>query len=55
MFETLLTTAPVLRVANLEKRFLVCTNSCKEGIRGVLTQEGKVIAYESCKLKYHEQ
>lgn len=35
--------------------FVVCTYACKEGAGGVLTQEGKVIAYESRKIKDHEQ
>ena len=51
----LLTTAPVLCVADLEKEYVVCTDASKEGVGGVLMQEGKVIAYESRKLKEHEQ
>jgi hypothetical protein len=43
----LLTTAPMLKVADPEKSFVVCTDASKEGVGGVLTQEGKVIAYES--------
>ena len=34
---------------------MVYTDASKEGVGGVLTQEGKVIAYESRKLKEHEQ
>ena len=33
---------------------MVCTNACNNGLCGVLTQEGHVIAYESRKLKVHE-
>eukprot|EP00253_Pinus_taeda_P022539 PITA_22539 len=51
----LLTTAPVLCVADPEKEYVVCTDASKEGVGGVLMQEGKVIAYESIKLKEHEQ
>eukprot|EP00253_Pinus_taeda_P017918 PITA_17918 len=51
----LLTTAPVLCVADPEKEYVVCTDASKEGVGGVLMQEGKVIAYESRKLKEHEQ
>eukprot|EP00253_Pinus_taeda_P027064 PITA_27064 len=51
----LLTTAPVLSIADLEKDYVVCTDASKEGVGGVLMQEGKVIAYESRKLKEHEQ
>ena len=32
----------------------MCTDACNDGLGGVLTQEGHVIAYESRKLKVHE-
>lgn len=51
----LFTIAPILKVADPEKSFVVCTDAIKEGVSGVLTQEGKVIAYESHKLKEYEQ
>lgn len=51
----LLATAPVLSIADPEKDYVVCTDASKEGVGGVLMQEGKVIAYESRKLKEHEQ
>jgi hypothetical protein len=50
----LLTHAPVLKIADPEADFLVCTDACKEGLGGVLMQEGKVICYESRKLNEHE-
>jgi hypothetical protein len=50
----LLTHAPVLKIADPETDFLVCTDACKEGLGGVLMQEGKVICYESRKLNEHE-
>ena len=50
----LLTTTPILRIADPDKDFIVCTDACNEGLGGVLTQEGHVIAYESRKLKTHE-
>ena len=40
----LLTTTPMLSVADLSKEFEVCTDACKEGVGAVLSQEGKVIA-----------
>ena len=52
--KTLLTSTPILRIANPNKEFVVCTNACNDGLGGVLTQEGHVIAYESRKLKIHE-
>eukprot|EP00253_Pinus_taeda_P030964 PITA_30964 len=51
----LLTTAPILSIAAPNKDYVVCTDASKEGVGGVLMQEGKVIAYESRKLKEHEQ
>ena len=33
---------------------VVCTDARKEGVGGVLTQEGHVICYESLKIKYYE-
>ena len=53
-YKFLLTSAPILRIADPNKEFVVCTNSCNDGLGGVLTQEGHVIAYESRKLKIHE-
>jgi hypothetical protein len=51
----LLTSAPILRIANPNEDFIVFTNSCKEGLGGVLIQNGFVICYESRKLKDHER
>jgi hypothetical protein len=34
---------------------MVCVDASKEGLGGVLTQEGHVIFYESRKLKEHER
>lgn len=51
----LLTSAPVLSIADPDKDYVVCTDASRERVRGVLMQEGKVIAYELRKLKEHEQ
>eukprot|EP00253_Pinus_taeda_P012349 PITA_12349 len=51
----LLTTAPILSIADPHTDYVVCTDASKEGLGGVLMQEGRVIAYESRKLKEHEQ
>ena len=48
----LLTTA---RSADPNKDFVVCNGACNDGLGGVLTQEGHVIAYESRKIKIHEK
>ena len=50
----LLITTPILSVADHDKDFIVCMDARKEGFRGVLSQEGHVIHYESRKLKEHE-
>jgi hypothetical protein len=50
----LLTDVPILKIADPNKDFLVCTDACKEGLRGVLMKEGHVIFYESKKLNEHE-
>jgi hypothetical protein len=49
-----LTTAPILKVVDPDKDFIVCVDASKEGIGGVLTQEGYAICYESHKLKEQE-
>eukprot|EP00253_Pinus_taeda_P017231 PITA_17231 len=51
----LLTTTPILSIADPNKDYVVCTDASKEGLGGVLMQDGRVIAYESRKLKEHEQ
>jgi hypothetical protein len=51
----LLTSAPILKIADPNMYFVVCTDACKEGLGGVLSQEGFVICYESRKLKEHER
>jgi hypothetical protein len=51
----LLTNASILRIANPNMDFVVCIDVCKEGLRGVLNQDGFVIYYESRKLKEHEK
>jgi hypothetical protein len=51
----LLTSAPILRFADPNEYFVVCTDACKEGLGGVLSHNGFVICYESIKLKEHER
>ena len=53
--KNLLTSAPVLKVADPEKDFVVCTDACGQGLGGVLMQDNHVICYESRKLKEHEK
>jgi hypothetical protein len=49
----LLTNAISLKIVDPNKEFLVCTYSCKEGLRGVMQVE-HVIFYESKKLNENE-
>jgi hypothetical protein len=51
----LLTSAPILKIADPNMDFMVCTDGYKEGLGGVLIQEGFVICYESQKLKENER
>jgi hypothetical protein len=53
LLKELLTNALVLNIVDPNKSFLVSTDACKEGIGGVLTQNGHVIGYESRKIKEH--
>ena len=50
----LLTRVSILVVLDLAGDFMVCTDASLEGIGAVLMQNGRVIAYESRKLKDHE-
>jgi len=51
----LLTSDPILSIVDTNKNFIVCTDACKEGMGGVLSQNGYVVCYESRKLKDHER
>jgi len=53
--KSLLSSVPILRIVDLDADFVVCTDACKEGIYGVLSQNGHVVCYESRKLKEHER
>ena len=53
--KNLLTSAPILKVADPEKYFVVCIDACGQGLPGFLMQENHVIYYESRKLKEHEK
>ena len=39
----LLTTTSILRIVDPNKDFVVCTNASKDGLGGVLTQDGHVL------------
>jgi hypothetical protein len=51
----ILTSAPILKIADLDEDFVVCMDACKEGLDGVLSKKYRVVCYESRKLKEHER
>ena len=51
----MLTSAPILRVPDMDKDFMVCTDASKQGLVAVLMHEVGVIAYVSRKLKHHDE
>jgi hypothetical protein len=53
--KALLTRAPILKVPDMDVDFLVCNDTSKEGLGGVLMQDGQVIAYILRKLRRHEE
>jgi hypothetical protein len=55
LLKELLTSAPILKNVDPNESFVVCRDACKEGLGGVLTQNGHVIGYESKNLKEHER
>jgi hypothetical protein len=55
LLKELLTSAPVLKIVAPNESFVVCTDTCKEVLGGVLMQNGHVIVYESRNLKDHER
>jgi hypothetical protein len=51
----LLTSTPISKVPDMDKELLVCIDASKEGLGGVLIQEGRLITYISRKLRMHEE
>ena len=54
MLKQKLTSTPILVIPNPNGHFVVMKNASGNGLGGVLMQDGKVVAYESRKLKKHE-
>jgi hypothetical protein len=50
-----LTTTPVLILPDVHRPFLVYCDASYTGLRCVLMQEGRVVAYSSRQLKIHER
>jgi hypothetical protein len=53
--KNILTSGPILNIENLDEDFVVCMDSSKEGLNGVLSQKYHVVCYEYQKLKEHER
>ena len=51
----LLTNDMFLKIADLDKEFVVCTYACKSGLGGFLMSEGWVACYGSSKLNEHKK
>jgi hypothetical protein len=51
----ILTSVPILKITYPYDFFFVCTDVCKEGINGDLTQKDHVVCYESIRLKENER
>jgi hypothetical protein len=51
----LLTTTPMLKVLDMDTNFFVWTDTSKEGLGGVLMQDGRVISYISRKMSSNEE
>lgn len=54
MLKQKLTSSPILKLLDPKKNFIICIYAFIEGLGSVLMQGVMVIAYESCKLKDHE-
>jgi hypothetical protein len=54
-FKEFLMTTLILKFPNIDKKFLACTDTSKEGLGRVLMQDGRVIAYISRKLRKDEE
>jgi hypothetical protein len=55
LLKDILTSVPLSNIAYHDEEFLECTNACKEGIGGFLSQKYHAVCYKSHKLKEHER
>jgi hypothetical protein len=51
----LLMTTLILKVPDMDEEFMLCTDASKEGLGGVLLQDGRVISYILRMLRRHEE
>ena len=50
-----LTTTLILNFPDMDRPFIVCTDASKDGLGAILSQDGRVIAYASRKVRTHEE
>jgi hypothetical protein len=50
----LLISKSILNIVNPNEDFVLCMDSCKKGLGGVITHNGHVVCYEFGKLKEHK-
>jgi hypothetical protein len=50
-----LTSAPVLILPNISKKFDIYCDTSRQGLGCVLMQDGQVVSYTSCQLRKHEE
>jgi hypothetical protein len=55
LLKHLLTSAPILRIADPNEVLVVCIDSCTKGLGGVISQNGYVVCYESRNFKEYER
>jgi hypothetical protein len=53
--KTGLTTAPILTLLDIHRNFIVYCDASRQGLRCVLVQDDKVVAYASRQLKKYEE
>jgi len=53
LLKELLKSSPNLNIVDSNENFVVYTDACREGLDGILTQNGHVVCYDSRKLKEH--
>ena len=53
--KNILTSAPILKIADPEKYFVVCTDAYNQGLGGLLMQYNYMVCYDSRNLKDHEK
>jgi hypothetical protein len=41
-----LTSVSISRIVDPDENFIVCMNACKEGLSGILSQNGHVVCYK---------